>query len=264
MTKIKTVTGFLENIAPLDLQENYDNSGLITGHPDMEITGVLTALDCTPAVVQEAIDKNYNLIVSHHPIVFTGLKKFSGDSYVERAIVQAIRHNIAIYAIHTNLDNVLHNGVNERIAQRLELNHLNILARKDDEGLTGSGIVGLLEKDMTPEDFLQFVKNRMELEVIKYTESSSIKTIHRIGICGGSGSFLLEKAMARECDAFISADFKYHQFFDAEDKIMILDIGHYESEKYTIQLLNELIINNFRNFAAQSTKINTNPVRYFT
>lgn len=263
MTKINTVTNFIENIAPLELQEGYDNAGLITGSPDWEVHGVICALDCTPDVVQEAIQEECNLIVCHHPIVFSGLKKLSGDSYVERTVVKAIRHDIAIYAAHTNLDKVLHHGVSTRMAERLHLESVEILDPADEDGVTGLGVIGNLTEPASSGDFLRWVKSRFELEIIRFTENSVADKIRKVALCGGSGSFLLEKAKAAGADAFITADYKYHQFFDGEGRIMILDIGHFESEKYTIQLLYELISNNFSNFAAQTTKVNTNPVRYF-
>lgn len=263
MARIKTVTDFLENIAPLELQEAYDNSGLITGSPEWEVTGALCTLDCTPDVVAEAIDRECNLIVSHHPIIFQGLKKLSGGSYVHRAVVQAIRNDVAIYAIHTNLDNVMQHGVNQRITEILGLENCRILDPRDDSGMVGSGAIGQLPEPMDRDDFLGFVKNRFELDVFRYTPSPRIQTVERVAVCGGSGSFLLERSIDVEADVLITSDFKYHQYFDADDRIMVLDIGHYESEKFTIQLLYELISNNFHNFAAQMTKLNTNPVRYF-
>jgi|SRR5690554_2106302 len=263
MARIREVTDFLEQIAPLHLQEDYDNAGLITGSPEWEVQGVLCALDCTPAVIEEAIQSGCNMVVSHHPIVFQGLKKLSGDTYIQRAVIQAIRHDVAIYAIHTNLDNVLQNGVNQRIAERIELEKCRILDPRDESGEIGAGLVGELRNGMKPDDFLSHLQTRFELEIIRYTPVSENRNLQRIAVCGGSGSFLLEKAILANADAFVTSDFKYHQFFDADNRIMVLDIGHYESEKFTIQLLFELISNNFSNFAAQMTKVNTNPVRYF-
>ena len=263
MANIGMVTDFLEGIAPLSLQEDYDNAGLITGSPDWEVQGVLCSLDCTPEVVEEAINCQCNLIVSHHPIVFRGLKKLTGDSYVVRALVKAIQNNIAIYAIHTNLDSVLKNGVNERIARVVGLNKYSILDPRDDQVAIGFGVVGELEQPMNLSSFLHYIKNQFGLEVIRYTPVDAIKEVQRIAVCGGSGSFLLPKAIESGADVLITSDFKYHQFFDAENRIVVMDIGHYESEKFTIQLLHELISNNFTNFAAQMTKVNTNPVRYF-
>ena len=263
MARVKTVTDFLENIAPLELQEDYDNSGLITGSSEWKVKGVICSLDCTPDVVQEAIDQDCNLIVCHHPIIFEGLKKLSGDSYIERAVVSAIRHDVAIYAIHTNLDNVMQHGVNQKIAERLGLENCSILAPKNEVGNTGAGLIGHFAEPMKVGEFFDFIKTKFELEVFRYTHSPAIQKVQKVVVCGGSGSFLLENAVAAGTDVFITADFKYHQFFDADNRVLVLDIGHYESEKFTIQLLHELIFNNFRNFAAQMTKVNTNPVRYF-
>lgn len=263
MTKIKELTDFLEEIAPLRLQEDYDNSGLITGSPEDTITGVLCTLDTTPEVVQEAIDSGLNVIVSHHPLIFRGLKKISGKDYVTRALVKAVKHDIAIYAIHTNLDKVLDRGVNEKIADRLGLQDLRILDPEKEDDRTGSGAIGRLSSPLSWPDFLKKIKRDFELEVFRYTETAHVREVQTVAVCGGSGSFLLQKAMENKADVFITADYKYHQFFEAEDRICILDIGHYESEKYTIQLLNEIISKKFINFAAQSTNINTNPVRFF-
>lgn len=263
MTRIKTVTDFLENIAPLDLQEDYDNAGLITGSAEWEVKGVVCSLDCTSEVVREAINQNCNMIVCHHPIIFQGLKKLSGNSYITRAVVMAIRHDVAIYAIHTNLDNILQHGVNQKIAERLGIGDGRILAPKEENNNTGAGFIGHFDHPMIVSEFLEHVKYQFELETFRYTHSPSIQQVLEVAVCGGSGSFLLDKAIAAGADAFITADFKYHQFFDAEDRILVLDIGHYESEKFTIHLLHDLISNNFRNFAAQITKVNTNPVRYF-
>ena len=259
--KLSVITAFLESIAPLSLQESYDNAGLIIGDPDMEITGVLCTLDSTEDVLNEASELGCNLIVAHHPIVFSGIKKFT-DYYVHRVIRKAFREDLAIYAIHTNLDNVLTNGVNERIAQKIELTNLRILLPKNEEGNIGSGIVGELSKPMRPVDFLGHVSARMECGAIRHTRILE-GDIHRVACCGGSGSFLLQEAIKAETDAFITADFKYHEFFDADGRIMIMDIGHYESEHFTSHLLVELISNKFPNFAAHYSKVNTNPVFYY-
>lgn len=263
MAKVGDVTDYLESIAPLHLQESYDNAGLIVGHPDWEVTGVLCALDTTPAVIQEAIDKKKNLIVAHHPIVFSGLKRFNGSDYIQRAIILAIKHDIAIYAIHTNLDNVLGNGVNERLAQQIELQDLSILKPRPDQEGIGSGILGRLAEAMPILDFLKKVKEKFGLQVIKHTEFAADLMVSEVAACGGSGSFLLQRAIESGAQVFITADFKYHQYFDANNKIVILDIGHYESEKFTINLLNKLINNNFRNFASHCTEHDTNPVHYY-
>lgn len=263
MTKVKELIHFLENIAPLDLQESYDNAGLLTGSPDMQVQGVLCTLDTTPEVVQEAIDNDLNVIVSHHPIIFQGLKSLTGDNYITRSVIKAIKHDIAIYAIHTNLDKVLHNGVNQGMCQQLGLTNIRILQTQNEDPNIGMGAIGELPTELTWSHFLSKVKNDFNLETFKYTSAPGIDKVTRVAVCGGSGSFLLSDAIRAGAQAFISADFKYHQYFDAENKINILDIGHYESEKHTITLLNKLISNKFRNFAAHSTKINTNPVRFY-
>ena len=261
--KVSDITGFLESVAPLRLQEGYDNAGLIVGDPEGKITSCLVALDATPEVIDEAITEGHGMVVAHHPIVFKGLRKINGKNYVERAVIKAIKHDVAIYACHTNLDNVLKNGVNERIAQTLGLQGLRILSpRSQETPEIGSGIIGEMSEATDEKDFLALVKNRMKAGVIRHTNLLNRK-VKKVAICGGSGSFLLEEAKSGQADVFITAGFKYHQFFDADGEILILDIGHFESEQFTINLLSELITENFTNFAAHCTKNYTNPVHYF-
>ncbi len=365
MIRISDITDELETVAPKSFQEDYDNSGLLTGQPEMEVTNALVCLDCTEEIIEEAIRKNCNLVIAHHPILFNGLKRLNGTNYVERTIIKAIQNNIAIYAIHTNLDNVLNKGVNSKIAEKLGLKNLKILepktgklaklvtfvplANADEvrnslfiagagqignydscsfnsegtgtfkgnektnpvkgkrgdlhfenevkietifpvylknkiiEALTkthpyeevaydiyllenewntvGSGIIGDLDVAMEVSEFLKMLKKSMNLAVIKYT--SYLKPIKKIAICGGSGSFLLNKAIQAGADAFITSDFKYHEFFDAERKVMICDIGHYESEQFTSELIIEIIRKKNPNFAPVLAETNTNPVNYY-
>ena len=362
--KIFEITSFLEQIAPLAYQESYDNSGLIVGDLNADIKQALVSLDCTETIIDEAIAHNCNLIISHHPIVFSGLKKITGKNYVERVIIKAIQNNIAIYAIHTNLDSVL-NGVNGKIAEKLGLQNCRILAPKSnllsklvtfapvayadkvrqalfDAGagnignyheasfnstgtgtfkgneksnafvgeknirhyedeikieviyetykssailqalrsnhpyeevaydiltlssthqLVGSGLVGTLPQTMHEQEFLVYLKSVMKVNVIRHTEFLG-KTVKNVAVCGGSGSFLLGNALAAKADVFISADFKYHEFFDADDKILIADIGHFESEQFTPELLMEIITKKFPTFAIRLTEKNTNPIKY--
>jgi len=263
--KLAELITYLESVAPLSYQEDYDNAGLITGHPDWEIKAVMVSLDATEAVIDEAIEKGCNVLVSHHPIVFTGVKKINGYNYIEKSIIKAIKNDVALYAIHTNLDNVMTNGVNEKIAQKLGLTNSKILAPKlnlHPDGHIGSGLIGNLERSMTCKEFLAFLKESMQTNIIKHTELHE-RPIDKIAVCGGSGKFLLETAISHGADAFVSSDFKYHEYFDANGEIVIADIGHYESEKYTIELLFGLISNNFSNFAAHYTTVITNPVKYF-
>jgi len=203
--------------------------------------------------VDEAIALGFNLIVSHHPIVFSGIKKFRYDNYVHRVVIKAIQHNIAIYAIHTNLDNVLDHGVNQKIAQKLNLTKCTILRPKDfAEPHIGSGIIGTLDQELDPVAFMDHLKLTMNLTTIKHT--ALIKhPVQQVAVCGGSGSFLLADAKAAGADMFITADYKYHEFFDADGQLTIVDIGHYESEYYTIELLFELLTEKFPKFAARST-----------
>lgn len=366
MVKIKEVIAFLERIAPRSYQESYDNSGLLTGDPEWKVTGALVTLDCTEEVVQEAMALNANLIIAHHPIIFKGLKKITGQNYVERTIIKAIKNDIAIYAIHTNLDHVYH-GVNKKIADQLGLIHTKVLAPKKDtlaklvtfvpavntelvlralheagagnigdykecsfsvagtgaflptghaqphigslnqlekteenrievlfpihletrivsalkeahpyeevayylskleneNQQVGAGMIGELSEAEEPIVFLQRLKQVMKTECVRHTALPNRK-IRKIAVCGGSGSFLLANAIFAGADVYVSADFKYHEFFDAEGKIMIADIGHYESEQFTKELLIEVLTKKFSTFAINFSKTVTNPISYFT
>lgn len=261
MTRISEIIQFLHQLAPNHLQEDYDNSGLIVGDEHAEVHGVLISLDCTEAVVEEAIALGANLIVSHHPIVFRGLKRFTGQTYIDRVVSMAIKNDIALFAIHTNLDNVASEGVNGKIASILGLEDLSVLRPMPGEEGRGAGLLGRIEP-VSAVDFLAFVKNKMGLDCIRYTQLCKDQ-VSQIAVCGGSGSFLLGDAIKKGADVLITSDFKYHEFFDADGKIIILDIGHFESERFTIDLLYALISNNFTNFAAHCTKVHTNPVKYF-
>jgi dinuclear metal center YbgI/SA1388 family protein len=267
--KLSTIIGALEESVPLDLQESYDNAGLILGDPDMDIRGALISIDTTENIIEEAIEQGCNLVLSHHPVIFKGIKKITGETYVERTILKAIRHDIAIYAIHTNLDNILFNGVNGKIAEKLGLVDLSVLSEKsysDSDSFGnqhfGAGVVGYLEQPISETDFLTTLKNAMDLTVIRYTSLLN-KPIHKIAVCGGAGSFLLPRAIEQKADIYISADFKYHEFFDADNKIIIADIGHFESEQYTMELLHDIMTEKFPNFAARYAKTITNPIKYF-
>ena len=262
--QIADVITNLEKIAPLHLQEDYDNAGLIVGNPNSDITGMMVCLDSTPEVIDEAIAKGCNLVVAHHPIIFRGLKQITGSNYVEQTVVRAIKNDIAIYAIHTNLDNVLHRGVNQKIADKLGLKDLQILRPKSpDDVEVGAGIVGVLESAMTEDAFLSHVKSAMHASVIRHTSLLG-KSVTRVAVCGGSGSFLLADAIKAEADIFITADFKYHEFFDAEEHLVIADIGHYESEQFTIDLLVEYLSSQYPESTVIPTSVRTNPIRYST
>ncbi len=362
--RIKDVITYLEELAPPSLQEPYDNARLIVGDQNNNCKGVLTCLDSTEEVVDEAIEKGCNLIVAHHPIVFSGLKSITGKGYIEKTIIKAIKNDIAIYAIHTNLDNVKH-GVNGVWANALGLENQKILApkpgllsklivfvpeeakekvmqavfsagggeiaayaecsfstsgvgtfkpsaeanpysgqageRSTEKELKlevlvpnyaihscisaaraahpyeemaydviplsnthqeiGAGMVGDLAAPMDAKEWLSLLKEKMGAGVVRYTHLCK-DTIQRVAICGGSGSFLLKDAIRSGADVFVTADFKYHQFFDAEGRIIIADIGHYESEQLTINYLADRLKEKFTTFAVLLTEVNTNPINY--
>lgn len=264
-TSIREIYDHLDSIAPFALQEAYDNAGLLVGDPNQEVSGVLLCLDSTEQIVEEAISLGCNLIIAHHPIIFGGLKRLTGANYIQRTVIKAIQNNIAIMAIHTNLDNVLQDGVNEMIAQKLgltELRPLRALHQEHTDKDTGAGIIGKLPAPTIYDAFLDTIKHKMELQVIKHTAICH-NTIDTVAVCGGSGGFLLEDAKRAGAQIFITSDYKYHEFFDADGDIIIADIGHYESERFTIQLLYRLITEKFSNFAAHCTKQITNPVNYY-
>jgi dinuclear metal center YbgI/SA1388 family protein len=365
MATIKDITRYLESFAPLAYQESYDNSGLLVGNESEELKGILISLDCTEAVVDEAIKRGCNLIIAHHPIIFKGLKKIVGKNYVERTVLKAIKNDVAIYAIHTNLDNVT-DGVSFKIAEKLALQGVKILETKkqllqklvtfvpvdhkenvlsalfvagagqignykncsylikgtgtfqpndkadpfigeagkmefvdetrvevifpafkssviisslldahpyetpaydlfnvDNELIeVGAGAIGELENAMAEKDFLLFLKESMGLKVIKHTPLKGT-AVKKIAVCGGAGGFLLNRAIKEKADFFVTSDFKYHEFFDAESKIVIADIGHYESEVFTKDLIFDILNEKFSNIAILLSNTNTNPVQYF-
>ncbi|MCC5946335.1 MAG: Nif3-like dinuclear metal center hexameric protein [Bernardetiaceae bacterium] len=265
MISIQDICLFLEKLAPTHLQESYDNAGLIYGNPALEVKHILVSLDATEDIVFEAAREQANLVVSHHPIVFRGIKKFSYQDYVARSLIAAIKNEIGLYAIHTNLDNVSH-GVNAKICERIGIQNPKILVPKvplPTSENVGAGMVGQLASPMPVADFLAHLKASMKLPLIKHTRFKADDKIERVAVCGGAGSFLLADAMRAKADIFITADYKYHEFFDADDKIIIADIGHYESEIYTCELLAEQLQTAFPTIAVRIANTNTNPVRYF-
>ena len=364
--KIAEVISFLEALADPSLQESYDNAGLITGNAGWDCSGIIVSLDATEDVVNDAISKKCNLIVAHHPIIFSGLKKINGKNYVEKVVIAAIKNDIAIYAIHTNLDNVLH-GVNGKMAELLGLTNCSVLSPKNNtlrklftfvpaaqaeqvrnaifeagaghignysevsfnapgfgtfkagDGAnpfvgklgerhseeeikmeiifpsflenrivaamkaahpyeevaydcvslsnqhsgTGSGLVGELKDEADETEFLKLVRQIFKTPVIRHSELRG-KKVKKVAVCGGAGSFLVGAAIAAGADFYITADMKYHEFFDANGRTVIADIGHYESEQFTIDLLKEVLEQKFPTFAVLKTGVVTNPVRYFS
>ncbi|MEO9484827.1 MAG: Nif3-like dinuclear metal center hexameric protein [Ekhidna sp.] len=362
--QIKDITNYLESWAPLSLQESYDNSGLLLGEKNDEIKQALITLDITEDVIDEAIETKSDFIIAHHPFIFTGIKSIGNSHWIDRCIRKAIKHDIGIYAIHTNLDNV-HTGVNRKIAEKLSLQNLHILKPKSDtlakltvfvptqnkqqvldamyeagagkignydhcsfqsEGIgtfrgneesnpslgergvdeqvnetrlevivsnhqlgsvlsamvqshpyeevahyvqplsnkdqeVGAGMIGEIEAPMSSHKFLETLKKRMNLEIIRHTALVHT-TIKKVAICGGSGSFLLSQAITKNADIFITGDFKYHDFFEANAAIIIADIGHYESEVFTKELILDALTKNFTKFAFRLSKVDTNPIKY--
>jgi dinuclear metal center YbgI/SA1388 family protein len=363
--KLHQITSYLEQVAPLSYQESYDNSGLIVGNADKEITKVLLCLDSIESIIDEAIEKKCELVIAHHPIVFSGLKSLTGKNYIEKTILKAIKNDIAIYACHTNLDNVLQNGVNQKMGKAIGLINTKILAPKtglmskmvvyapkesaelvrkclwesgagnisdysncsfnsegegtyrpgentnpafgeigktnsvvevkievvvfnrlkskvlnelrkshpyeevayefipleNENNQIGAGMIGELEKEMEGLEFLKSLKTKMKTNCVRHTDLHK-KNIKKIAICGGSGSFLLNNAIRQQADVFITGDYKYHQFFDAQNKIIIADIGHFESEQFTIDLFHDILAPEFKNVEFIKTTTNTNPVNY--
>lgn len=259
--QIQDVLAVLEAVAPPHLQESYDNAGLLVGNPDTLVSGILFCLDSTEAVVAEAKRKGCNLVVAHHPIVFRGLKRLNGATYIERTVMQAIRDDIALYAIHTNLDNVHQQGVNAKIAEKIGLKQTRILAPRPGLPDIGAGLLGELETPMRELDFLHHVKAALHSGCVRHTALRN-QPVQRVAVCGGSGSFLLADALRAGADAFVTADFKYHEFFDAEGRLVIADVGHFESEQFTIELLRDIVREKFPTFALHLTEARTNPVFY--
>ena len=364
--KLKEFTSWLDTAVPLAFQESYDNCGLQTGDPEAEVNSVLLALECTEEVLSEASEKGSNLIVTHHPLIFSGLKQISGKNPTERIVMRAIREGIAIYSAHTNLD-IISGGVSSVMARKLGLKDVKVLQPLKDKLLklvtfipqshteqvrkalfeagagvignydmcgfitegTGSyrggadsnpfagepgklhfekeerfetilyshlknrvikallqshpyeevaydlykldnhsdnaglGAIGLLTEEMNEKSFLAHLQNTFGTGCIKHNILSGRK-IRKVALCGGSGSGLLSDAIAAGADAFVTGDIKYHTFFDAGNKILFADIGHYESEKYSVEILFDLIIKKFPKFAVRFSEINTNPINYYT
>ena len=258
---IKEIISLIEDYAPLKLQASFDNSGLLCGDPERELTSILLCIDVTEEVVKEAIDKGHNLIISHHPLIFSGLKHITPATYVERCVIDAIRHDITIYAAHTNMD-VVSNGVSGRMADKLDLHHRQILQPEGDpmDG-NGFGIIGELQQPVESMAFLQQIKEIFRCDRLRYTTPHT-PFMQRVAVCGGAGASFFKQALARQADIYISGDFKYHDFFLTENRIMVADIGHYESEQFTKEIFYEILTKKISKFAVQFSEINTNPIKY--
>ena len=257
--KVKDVTQVIEGFAPLSIQEKWDNSGLCIGSPDAPVSSVLFGLDCTSELVDEAIECGADMIVTHHPLIFSGLKKISPDDMVGEAVFKAIKAGISIYAAHTNADKVIA-GVSGAMAAKLGLQNVEILS-EDGEG-TGLGVVGDLVEPMTAQQMVEMVKDRFALKTVKASKPVD-GMITRVAMCGGSGGSLIGAAKAAGAQLYISGDISYHNFFTSEG-FMLMDIGHYESEIEIVDILFSLVKKNFPTFAVRITQnMHSNPIYYF-
>ena len=260
--KIKEVLSALERFAPLPLQESWDNAGLQVGLTETEVSGALLCLDVNERIVDEAIAKGCNLIVSHHPLLFRGLKTISDLNDVQRTVMSAIQKGIAVISMHTNMDNAK-GGVNYRIAEKMGMTDVRFFTTKQVGDIEcGSGTIGTLPAPMAATDFIGMLKERFNVECVQ-TNSLISRQISRVAICGGAGSFLLEEAIAARADAFITGEMHYHDFFDHNDDIQICVIGHYQSEQYTPEIFKDILEKQCPQVRTYMTKINTNPIKYF-
>ena len=258
--KLQEIIDIVEDWAPIELAEDFDNVGLIIGDSKSDVKKALITLDTLEVVIEEAIENSCDLIISFHPIIFNGIKKINNQTYVERVVSKAIKNNINIYAIHTNLDNHP-KGVSFQISKYLEMENTKILIPKD--GFSGGmGMIGNLKEKLSEKELLVFVKSKMKTKTIKHSPFLN-KKIRKLAVLGGSGSFAIEEAIEAGADCFISADLKYHDYFKAENKILLLDIGHYESEQYTKELILNFLRKKIPKFACIISKSKTNPVNYF-
>ena len=259
--KIQEIIQIIEAYAPRELQADFDNSGLICGDVEQEVTSILLCIDVTEDVVREAIQKGHNLIISHHPLIFKGLKQITPSTYVERSIILAVKNEIAIYAAHTNMD-VIAQGVSGRMADKLCLTDQEILQQEGETPYPyGYGIIGTLDSPVDPIFFLQHVKETFHCKGIRYTNPSK-RQIQRVAVCGGAGASFLPTAILKKADLYITGDLKYHDFFLTENRIILADIGHYESEQFTKDIFYELVTKKMPKFAVQFYDINTNPINY--
>ena len=277
MNKVSEILSYITEVAPIHWQESYDNSGLLVGDANALVDKVLLTLDLTEQVIDEAIDNSFHLVISHHPLIFKGLKNILVDDTTGRIITKAIKHDISIAAMHTNIDNSYY-GVNRALAEQLGLNDLNILhpnnsatqtlsnsatqTLSNSATQTGSGMVGVFETEMTENDFLKLIKEKLNVGALRHSELLN-KPIKKVAICGGSGAFLLNDAKCCGADAYITADLKYHDFFDADNEILVVDAGHFETEQFTKQLFADIILKKNPKFAVQISRVNTNSVNYF-
>lgn len=265
---IKEVAGLLHEWAPPELAESYDNVGILVGESGKKAKKILVSLEVTEQVLDEAASLGANVVVSHHPLWFRNRKSLLGDDYVSRNVLKAVRNDVALIAIHTNLDNVF-KGVNAKIGDKLGVEDLTILQPKSPEQpQIGAGMIGSFSEAKKKEDFLAHVKATFLCSAVKYTKAPLVDRIEKIAWCGGAGSFLIEAAAKAGAEAFITSDITYHYYFDAPEDMMLLDVGHYESEQYTVELIAEYLNERLADRMTSAPEIlvstvNTNPVNYY-
>jgi dinuclear metal center YbgI/SA1388 family protein len=260
--KIKEVIDALECFAPLPLQEDYDNAGLQVGLTEAEVSGVLLCLDVTEEVVDEAREKGCNMIVSHHPLLFRKLAQITDRNYIQRIVMRAIKDDITIVSMHTNLDSAK-GGVNYMIARQLGLQQVRLTNSREVCGVEGgSCVIGMMPEAVSAERFIAKVKSTFKAGCVMTNELLK-REIRTVAICGGAGSFMLDEAIAAKADAFITGEMHYHEYFGHEQEIQIAVIGHYESEQYTSQLLGEIIAERCQGVRTVVTEKMTNPIRYY-
>ena len=257
--KIKEVIAALEQFAPLPLQEDYDNAGLQLGLTEAEVSGALLCLDVTEETVAEAVEKGCNLVVSHHPLLFRGLKQIVDADSVQRTVKMAIKNDVTIVSMHTNLDNAV-GGVNWKIAEKLglEVRDTRCEMRGEKCGL----YVGTFAKPLSANDFISLLKTRMEAQCVMTNELLK-REIRKVAICGGAGSFMLDDAIAQGADAFVTGEMHYHEYFGHDQEIQIAVIGHYESEHFTNELFKEIIERECKGVRCVMAESQKNPVRYY-
>ena len=256
--QLKEIIAVLERLSPLRLQDEWDNSGLQVGFPDAEISKVLVCLDITEEIVSEAVDRGCNMIVSHHPLLFKGLRQVSDATYQQRCVVRALAAGISIYSAHTSLDNAP-GGVNHRIAAKLGLQNLRWLAPKEGED-AGAGLVGELPQAEGDRAFLERVKRIFGVQCLRHSAPDG-REIRRVALCGGAGAFLLGDAVRAGADCFLSGEFHYHDYFENQG-VLLAELGHYQSEQYTQDLLQEYLSANCPDLKVVKTALDTNPIQY--
>lgn len=260
MIKVKDITEIIENFAPRSLQESYDNAGLQVGDPEMPVSAAILCLDVTESILDEAAQRQCNLIISHHPLLFKGLKEITGRTEKERIVIRAIRDNIAIYSAHTNLDSAW-DGVSHEIAHTLGLSDIHVLEPKPDCPQCGLGVIGRTEP--TPKmEFLRKVKESFKVKALKYSDHWSGIVVKKVAVCGGSGASLIPNAIKARADVIVTADVKYHDFTEFGSDIVIADIGHFESELCSRKIFSRIIREKYPDFVIYFSEVEKNPIKY--